>query len=58
MNCPNCNGQTRVTMSLAGASVVIRRRECQACKYVFITEEYARDDEVSHDPEEPRKIGY
>ncbi len=39
MNCPECDGKTKVTISKKVEMVVARKRECTKCGYSFYTEE-------------------
>jgi len=39
MNCPKCEGQTKVIDTAAVYDSVIRRRECLSCGQRFFTEE-------------------
>lgn len=44
MNCPRCNQKTGVTNTAAAEGLVLRRRECKACRYVFYTKEVEATD--------------
>lgn len=39
MNCPECDGKTKVTISKKVEMVVARKRECIECGYSFYTQE-------------------
>ena len=39
MNCPECDGKTKVTISRRVEMVVARQRICLKCGYIFYTEE-------------------
>jgi transcriptional regulator NrdR family protein len=39
MNCPMCGGQVKVHLSVSDPNVVIRRRQCLECSYIFYTTE-------------------
>ena len=39
MNCPMCEGKTRVTYSIPDVDSVIRKRECCECGHIFYTSE-------------------
>ena len=43
MNCPKCDGQTKVTKSARDCESVHRERQCLECGIKFYTEEYERD---------------
>ena len=44
MNCPECDGKTRVTISKKVEMVVARKRECIECGYSFYTQEEEIDE--------------
>lgn len=50
MNCPECEGKTKVTISKKVEMVVARKRECTKCGYSF----YTQEEEV----EEPDALKY
>ena len=39
MLCPECNNKTRVIDSRVVEDVVVRKRKCKNCNYIFYTEE-------------------
>lgn len=44
MNCPECDGKTKVTISKKVEMVVARKRECIECGYSFYTQEEEVDE--------------
>jgi transcriptional regulator NrdR family protein len=44
MNCPECDGKTRVRDSRRVEMVVARKRECIKCGYSFYTQEEEVDE--------------
>lgn len=46
MNCPKCNGKTKVVESLATATSVMRVRKCNECANRFFTEETTEINDV------------
>lgn len=44
MNCPECDGKTRVRDSRRVEMVVARKRECIECGYSFYTQEEEVDE--------------
>jgi len=50
MNCPHCNGKTRVIDTTTTERASIRRRKCLVCDYLFYTEETIKDnsDKLRH----------
>ena len=39
MRCPVCNGDVKVIDSASNANLVVRRRKCLNCDYLFFTSE-------------------
>lgn len=55
MQCSQCGGKSKVVRTDAYSTVIIRRRRCQICRYVFPTHERAEVD--TDTPEVPKGKG-
>jgi len=50
MNCPKCNGKSRVIIgALSESNVYLRRRICKSCGYKFMSEEKVASEDKNRE---------